>query len=870
MAGIVTPAFFLAVTLPTQTATTPPTDAEIRQAVEQLGSPVFSRRQEASALLWRAGQEAEPALERALSNGDPEVALRARTILEQFRYGIYPDTPPEIVRIIENFRGGDLIIKRAALKQLRDRGEIQTLLALLKLEDSDQLRTQLTREFAGDASTITADLLVEGKIDDAEAWLELSAGISDQAKRNLAALHLLSGRMEEHLETLRKQVRDEASETAWRQLFYHLRAAGKTDEALQLLKDVGANADSLREGLLFELRDWPRLAAIYDEAVKDTEGLNIEHLGYAAAFHRLSGDDRAFQNDVKSIVQLAGNESQRWYCFEALLINGEFQQGIELLGEKREEAAFRLLTAQLRYREAFKLIGLPPVGEDPRPWFERAARDIQSDDEQLRARFPLALAAARALYRVGDREHALAAFAMLGKSLAGDDNGERLETLCEAERKLRLVEQAFEHGALALAKGPEGSALSALFPEQTDEANVWWRFFRQRRAGESHRASLDRVASMLGTGPKDAGHDEESRTLIEQAARQAAAMETDRRVQWHRALAETALRRGDRARAVELLENVAEVSAEAAMRLGDLHVEDQQWLQAARCYERASKDGESQALATYLRGHCLEKAGDKTQGAELTELAQLLPLADSSKRRDFAEGLKDRGMPDEAQRQWELILRTTGVRDWYFSNAAMNLGNLLSGKDYLAAADYWESLSLSVLKSSSSFVKVEGYLQLPHLVHKSRALGLLAEGKNNLAVKNLWISQAAFPGNIDLAEDLIPELEAAGLQSTADELFDKVYVLNERLCTDYPDNASTHNNLAWLAARNGRRLEEALHHARRAVELAPDTGAYLDTLAEALYRTGGRDEAIKLERRCLEQEPDNEHYQKQLARFEKG
>jgi tetratricopeptide (TPR) repeat protein len=221
-------------------------------------------------------------------------------------------------------------------------------------------------------------------------------------------------------------------------------------------------------------------------------------------------------------------------------------------------------------------------------------------------------------------------------------------------------------------------------------------------------------------------------------------------------------------------------------------------------------------------------------------------------------------------REWELILCTSAFRDWYSSNAAMNLGNALSGKDHLAAADNWETLALSVLKPGSAFIEVEGYLQLPHLVHKSRARGLLAAGKHDEALANLQIGLAAYPGNIDLAEDLIPDLEAAGLKSAADDLFAKVYPPNEQVCVDYPENASAHNNLAWLAARSGRRLPEALAHAQLAVKLEPENAAYLDTLAEALYRTGSRDEAIKLAQRCLEKEPDNEHFQQQLARFQAG
>ena len=444
-----------------------------------------------------------------------------------------------------------------------------------------------------------------------------------------------------------------------------------------------------------------------------------------------------------------------------------------------------------------------------------------------------------------------------------------------------LAELAFTHAADALAKGPEGGALDELFDERKDAAGVWWQFLRARRGGESHRATLARVARLLvlpapspaapaEKGAAAAAADEDWLALVNQAAAQALSLEAPQRDQWLRALAETCLAHENRARAKELLIAGESISAAAAMRLADLYAEDEDWPQAADWYAMATTDAEQRPLAMFLQGRALEKSGQTEEGRRLMDLARMLPLAEAAKRRVLADGLKERGLLDEAIREWELVLRTTAFRDWYSSNAAMNLGNAYSGKDHLAAAENWETLALSVLKTSSSFIEVEGYLQLPHLVHKSRARGLLAAGKHDQSLANMRISQAAYPGNIDLAEDLIPELEAADLQDAADELFAKVYAPNEQVCADYPRNASAHNNLAWLAARSGRKLDEALSHARRAVDLEPESAAYLDTLAEALYRTGNRQEAIGLARRCLAQEPENEHFRQQLERFQAG
>ena len=49
------------------------------------------------------------------------------------------------------------------------------------------------------------------------------------------------------------------------------------------------------------------------------------------------------------------------------------------------------------------------------------------------------------------------------------------------------------------------------------------------------------------------------------------------------------------------------------------------------------------------------------------------------------------------------------------------------------------------------------------------------------------------------------------------------------------DEASAHNQLAWIVGNTTGDMNEALEHALRAVELSPESGAYLDTLAHVYF-----------------------------------
>jgi Tfp pilus assembly protein PilF len=68
------------------------------------------------------------------------------------------------------------------------------------------------------------------------------------------------------------------------------------------------------------------------------------------------------------------------------------------------------------------------------------------------------------------------------------------------------------------------------------------------------------------------------------------------------------------------------------------------------------------------------------------------------------------------------------------------------------------------------------------------------------------------------------------------------------------ESATLHNNLAWVLLQS-HRLEEALAHARRAVELGPELATAWDTLGVALARAGHTEEARRSLERALALNP---------------
>lgn len=131
-----------------------------------------------------------------------------------------------------------------------------------------------------------------------------------------------------------------------------------------------------------------------------------------------------------------------------------------------------------------------------------------------------------------------------------------------------------------------------------------------------------------------------------------------------------------------------------------------------------------------------------------------------------------------------------------------------------------------------------------------------------------WLGVAARlePGHIQIPIDIIPAADKNFDKAVVDEWFDLFWNKMKQQIEDFPNDAMTLNNIAWMASQCNRRLDEALAMSRRAVDLRPDP-TYLDTLADLEFRVGNVEKAIEISQKCRELEPRDDQHRKQLRRF---
>ncbi|MGE0267852.1 MAG: CPBP family glutamic-type intramembrane protease [Candidatus Omnitrophota bacterium] len=83
-----------------------------------------------------------------------------------------------------------------------------------------------------------------------------------------------------------------------------------------------------------------------------------------------------------------------------------------------------------------------------------------------------------------------------------------------------------------------------------------------------------------------------------------------------------------------------------------------------------------------------------------------------------------------------------------------------------------------------------------------------------------------------------------------------------------PDFSAAYNDLAWLYSQENIKVDEALRLIDRALELSPDTDAYLDTKAEVLELLGEYHEALAIRQKIVETSQDQKIIDMQKDRIE--
>lgn len=882
-----------------------PTPEQIDKAVADLASPRFAVRERASKVLWEAGRAAEVRVREAARSQDEETANRARAILEKFDWGLYPDTPADVVQRIETFRGGDSAVRQQVVGELMrlKPARFDTLRKLIAQEQDPNARRQMYQRMASQAREAVPGLIVAGKLDDANELLEICLAPGSPASLgDYAAFQYLRKQVPAaiaRLEAVRAKGAEADARAAAEALVYLYRV--KQDWAAAAKAAAVSQNTELQTDVAWEASDWQRLA----EGPTETPAAGLEDdRGARAAYHRLAGNRAKYDEIIGELRQelegVEGGDSSAYTLAYALLLNGEGGEAIKVLRGRNRGGAdlvFDLLCAQFKFKDAFD-------------YAAAAKKELNRDPDALLARDQLTLREARMLAGLGDRDGATQLFrSVLDTAHTRRQDRMALEVVKVIARSgMRDLATDTVARSLAGLENTErwyqaGEFLRTVFKDRSPVVLTWWLAIRaddpkaepaasmarvrEFLTGTADRAKADRLAERiraLGRGPVS-GDGISNTILIDQlvgnkdfatAEAYRAVGAADKAEAFYKKATDDTAGGANQPQVLLDLVDIEELGTSTPapyryrLAYADFLAEKKRHREAAAVYRKAWEAAPAQPLPLFLCGHALTLAGDAAEGKRLMDLAHWVPLGNEATRTQFSDDLAKRGFEADSKRETDLILSVGWFRTHHVGNIYLRVARQKARQgDYAAAARLYEKDVVSLFRTGAGFVDPKAYLTVPELARTYRARALLAAGKPDEAMTEARAGLAVLPANIELALGLVPDLDRAGMTKEADEVYTTVKAAYESAIDQFGSSADLRNGLAWTMANCNRDLDRALAHAKKAVELAPKTAGYLDTLAEVHFRKKDRETALELMKQCAAVDPTNPYYQKQLVRFAK-
>jgi tetratricopeptide (TPR) repeat protein len=442
----------------------------------------------------------------------------------------------------------------------------------------------------------------------------------------------------------------------------------------------------------------------------------------------------------------------------------------------------------------------------------------------------------------------------------------------DAEIRCGMRAEALEDAAEALTRlnDPPGELFETLFGKDAADGEVWFRVLRARHEKERVPWVMQRVDALLGGKWT---RQEVLALLWEDILLNKLEVKGADELAIFRATVKV-LERAELANELQVARQrleKADRDGRELLSLGLAEIKAKQWAAAEKLCERALAKDAGRAAPRYLRGHALVQLGHEKEGREMMQLARLIPLGDDAERYALAEVMSKAGLADEARAEHEFLTRIGEFSGWEVGNAMRIVAERArESGDELRAADLWERSTLPCLKGSTGFTEVGAYLWVPHLIHKTRAAGLINAGKIDEGLKEMRLCEEYLPGDVSVLIEMASKLRKAARERELEEMADRAMQRQQALLADYPKAARLHNSLAWMLARCRVNLDIALLHAHRAVELEPKSAAIWDTLGEVYFQKGQKQKAIEAMKICLEIEPDVERHWLQMKRIDTG
>lgn len=841
---------------------------------EELGSKDYQTRAKAMVEVWESGDEALAFLEELAGDDDPEISTRAITIAQKVRLGLKPDTPQAIVDLIDDYLNEAPIGRISVLAKLQKLQAYDFILKLRRGEESATVVEKIDAMFMQSMPSIVKILLKKDQIAEAKEAL----GFSNRFQYMIQLGHILdvTGALDEEVARL---ARSDSEEDSARYLAY-LRVKGDAGLLRREARRLGDRAAEVTAALAqgdhetyFEYLLGRRPVGEIGELGQRGIGLSDRHaIKWALANHR--GDLEGQKKELESLEYLSKELDEPT---DARLNLFRIGYGDRLIGELDEEeflgTKISYYLSQENYAKASDLIGLPESAQFDE-WLkklsEKAGEEIKNKEQGLGLTRLIAAAefleargltgeATKCVLRIFDLARGQEDFelAFLASAMV---NSAPISVLIAVSREIDEHEASPSTFFTAFFRGIDESEL--------DEQHVWL----YRTIGKI-APDMDTLQRMLHTFSCSSrhllvpvkAHDELFEKVVAHLLEAGEAESLSGLTKFLEVL--KSRNREDELRKISDL--VAEKgggneSWRALLALDSSHLAEAAEL-LGKCLEDPS--GES-VITIHQYGLALNKSG-KEGGDEVLRKARLFSNGNFGELALLSQEYLRFGEVKSSQDLLRKALLRSPVlpAPGSYTGVEFILRELASGAATLG--DWQEALAYR--EASAILTSYNGGLSSGISYLRNRFKVLVARGA--LAMENGDVVKAAnsfseahqmLPRDGYLANELFPVMREVGLVELHDQLFAESARHARSVVQRYPKDDNAYNNFAWMASRANRCLDEAEGYLKTALEINPESSAYLDTMAEIYFARRDRETALKWSTRSLK----NEVLGSQFSRWE--
>jgi len=318
--------------------------------------------------------------------------------------------------------------------------------------------------------------------------------------------------------------------------------------------------------------------------------------------------------------------------------------------------------------------------------------------------------------------------------------------------------------------------------------------------------------------------------------------------------------------------------ADSLEELLDWLVQQKSWESVDELAERFQSQFAANPLLMYLLASSYALRGDSQRAEQLAQQAlRANPgtrLEDLLKHRAAAQWLRRRGLADWAEREFRHVIDNSAQNQTLKLAAQIELAEMFHDRDkHLEAAELLKQVCQAEGQppgaiGSRTTTAIQS--RMHYFLARHWQLRNQPDKQREHLQKAVPLQDQLDPDDVDL--DAV--IAYYRLKDHPPQQREKLLALIARMAEHYeemivdePNSANAMNQYAWLVANTEGDLEKALRYSLRSIELAPDVGAYHDTLAHVYFAKGDYENAVKFQTRAAQLEPHSGAINRQLQFF---